>query len=259
MSLHTALPESGGPCRECDTTFQPAPAPAPAPVTLNVDTAGDRLVVTAPGELDLAGGQLLRQTLSEALDHATKGGLELDLADVDFCDCSALNVLLHVRHRARQSARSVVLRASGPAVERLLALSGTLSLFTAGSAEHPPEAHDAPSEAPDSSPEALDSPPEEPEPRARRSDDHLAAENAQLQHALHSHATIDLARGILMASFHLTAEQSWQVLVTASQHSNTKLHVIAEALLETVGGRALPKPLADHLAAAVQTHSGSAS
>ncbi|MFF4963150.1 anti-sigma factor antagonist [Streptomyces sp. NPDC001222] len=211
-------------------------------MTLRVDAIGDRLVVTVSGELDLEYDQLLQQTLSNALDDAN-AGLELDLAGVDFCDCSALNVLLNVRHRARASAKSLILRATSPAVERLLALTGTLPLFAPGSSqpnEHPP------------------TPSVPPRPETARtadsSSDDLATENAQLHRALQTRATIDLARGMLMASFHLTAQQSWQVLVTTSQHSNTKLHLVADALLQTTNGQALPEPLADHLATAVQTH-----
>ncbi|MEU8875985.1 STAS domain-containing protein [Streptomyces javensis] len=101
------------------------------PVTLSVDAIGDRLIVTASGEFDLESGRILQQTLSDALDHAV-GGLELDLAGVEFCDCSALNVLLRVRHRALQASKSFILCAISPAVARLLALTGTLPLFTAG-------------------------------------------------------------------------------------------------------------------------------
>jgi hypothetical protein len=46
--------------------------------------------------------------------------------------------------------------------------------------------------------------------------------------------------------------------VTVSQHSNTKLRLIADALLRTTDGSALPAPLADHLATAVRVHGSSA-
>jgi anti-anti-sigma factor len=223
MSHQAVLPPSEGACSECGTAF--LGSRTPEPVSLSVDAVGDRLVVTVSGELDLDGDQLLQETLSEALDRAA-GGLVLDLAGVDFCDCSALNVLLRVRDRARATSKSLVVSAASPAVQRLLALSGTLPLFAAGAAEPSP------------------------------ADGELAAENAQLHRALESRATIDLARGILMASFRLTADQSWLVLVTASQHSNTKLHIIADALLRTTDGEALPESLADHVASAVQVHGG---
>ncbi|MFR0357179.1 anti-sigma factor antagonist [Streptomyces sediminimaris] len=192
---------------------------------MSVDTVGDRLVVRVSGELDLDSDQLLEKALSDALDRAT-GGLELDLAGVDFCDCSALNVLLEACHRARETRKSLVLSASSPAVSRLLALSGTLTLFAAGPAEPDPAEGD------------------------------LAAENARMHRAVRRHVGIDLARGVLMASFRLSAEQSWRVLVSASRHSRSELHVIADALLGTARGEALPESLAGHVAAAVREHGG---
>ncbi|MGW7619965.1 type II toxin-antitoxin system YoeB family toxin [Streptomyces antimycoticus] len=57
-----------------------------------------------------------------------------------------------------------------------------------------------------------------------------------------------------MASFQLASQQSWQVLVTASQHSNIKVRLIADALMQSFNGQALPEPLAGHLAGAVRTH-----
>ncbi|WP_330284841.1 anti-sigma factor antagonist [Streptomyces sp. NBC_00588] len=236
MSHHTALPHGDEPCPECGTAAWPTQLPAP--VTLSLDMSGDRLVVTVSGELDLESDQLLQQTLNDALDR-TSGSLELDLAGVDFCDCAALNVLLDVHDRARASAKRFVLRTTSPAVQRLLALTGVLPLFAAGAA--------------DSGPPAIGTTREADPPGAD-----IAAENAQLHQALESHAAIDLARGMLMASFRLNAQQSWEVLVTVSQHSNTKLRLIADALLRTTDGSALPAPLADHLATAVRVHGSSA-
>ncbi|GAA1086937.1 hypothetical protein GCM10009579_04750 [Streptomyces javensis] len=128
MSHHATLARDEGLCMEYVTALQHMQPPVP--MTLNVDAVGDRLIVTASGEFDLESGQVLQQTLSDALDHAV-GGLELDLAGVEFCDCSALNVLLRVRHRALQASKSFILCAISPAVARLLALTNTLPLFTA--------------------------------------------------------------------------------------------------------------------------------
>ncbi|MEU6220812.1 ANTAR domain-containing protein [Streptomyces sp. NPDC047022] len=244
MSHRATLSPGEGPCLECATAFEHAQVQAPV-ATLKVDLIGDRLVVAITGELDAGCDQLLQRTLSGALDHAT-AGLELDLAGVAFCDCSALSVLLRVNRRAHAEAKSLILRATSPAVERLLTLTDTLTLFATEPEPlggHPagPSAHERP----------------EAEPADFAGDD-LAAENAQLHRAMETRATIDMARGMLMASFQLTAPQSWEVLVTASQHSNTKLHLIADALVQATNGQSLPEPLTDHLAAAVQAHRNSA-
>lgn len=240
MPHYATLPPGEGSCLDCDTAFEHAQISTPV-VTLRVDLIGDRLAVTISGALDMDCGQLLQQTLSGALDRAA-GGLELDLAGVVFCDCAALNVLLRVYRRAREDAKTFILRATSPAVERLLALTDTRALFTTEPAQL--NGHPAPSSA------HVQRETERPDP----SRDDLAAENAQLHRAMETRAMIDMARGMLMSSFQLTAQQSWEVLVTASQHSNTKLHLIADALVQTTNGQELPKPLTDHLAAAVLTH-----
>ncbi|MFE7169709.1 anti-sigma factor antagonist [Streptomyces sp. NPDC057616] len=235
-------------------------------MTVRVDAAGDRLAVTVSGELDLDSDPFLQQTLNKALDRTT-GGLELDLAGVDFCDCSALNVLLDVRDRARLSGKQITLSATSRAVQRLLTLTNTLPLFTedpadpnrsagpAPNATTTPPAHPADERA---TPDAITTHGARHHPstaHAGPSRDRLVTENAQLHRAMETRTSIDLARGMLMASFHLTPEQAWQVLVTASQHTNTKLHQVADALLHTADGHTpLPEPLADHLATAVQIH-----
>ncbi|MGW1892331.1 anti-sigma factor antagonist [Streptomyces sp. NPDC002004] len=265
MSHHAPLPGDEEPCTECGTAFKQSQTPVP--VTLRVDTVGDRLVVTVSGELDLSNDQELQRALSEALDRAA-GGLELDLAGVEFCDCSALNVLLRVRRRALQTSKSLSLGATSPAMKRLLGLTRTLPLFITGLdgtrkhlaapsnlayAEVAESADSGGGKAAEAATAGRHTPSSERLPRpAAPSGGDQAAENAQLRRAMQTRPAIDMARGILMASFHLTDQQSWQVLVTASQHSNIKLHLIADALLRTVGGRALPEPLADHVAAAVQ-------
>jgi hypothetical protein len=62
---------------------------------------------------------------------------------------------------------------------------------------------------------------------------------------------IDLARGILMASFALSAEDAWRVLVLASQHTNTKLHHLAEELVSAVRGDPPTGEVQEQVAAAV--------
>ncbi|MBK3575670.1 anti-sigma factor antagonist [Streptomyces sp. MBT65] len=215
MSCHAALRPAEGTCTECGSTIPPS---TPASATVDVGVVGGRLVATVSGALDLDSAHMLRHRLGDALRDADDG-LELDLTGVDFCDCSALNVLLLVRKNARETSKNLVLRASSPAVQRLLELTGAAPLFPATSP-----------------------------------DDGLASKNAHLHRALETRGTIDAACGMLTAFFGLTRGQAWQVLVTVSQHSNTKLHLIADALLHSTADRPLSESLAAHLATAVQAH-----
>lgn len=63
--------------------------------------------------------------------------------------------------------------------------------------------------------------------------------------------TIDLARGILMATFGLSAEAAWTVLVTASQTTDTKLCHLARDLTGAVDGTPLPEAVRQQMAATV--------
>lgn len=59
---------------------------------------------------------------------------------------------------------------------------------------------------------------------------------AQLRRALDSRAIIEQAKGLLMASRGVDAQEAFETLVTASQHDNRKLHDIADTVVETVLG-----------------------
>lgn len=207
----------------------PAAIP-PCMATMDVVPDGDRLTVTLWGELDLGS----RRLLPELYDMLTLsgGGIDLRLDAVGFCDCSGLNALLDLRRRAVDQGKTVTVRSCGVAVERLLDLTGTRELF-------------ADSGRPESSPAAPDTDPPE------KSGQDLRAEVAQLRRAMQTRPTIDLARGILMASFGLSPEAAWSVLVKTSQNTNIKLHNLAQDLVGSMHGSTLPEQVQQQLAAAV--------
>ncbi|MEU3792467.1 ANTAR domain-containing protein [Streptomyces fructofermentans] len=60
----------------------------------------------------------------------------------------------------------------------------------------------------------------------------LQEENDQLQEAVHSHAVVDQAIGVVIALGRLAPEQGWQVLKEVSQHTNIKLREVAESIVE---------------------------
>ncbi|MEU6660009.1 ANTAR domain-containing protein [Streptomyces sp. NPDC046821] len=78
-----------------------------------------------------------------------------------------------------------------------------------------------------------------------------STELAQLRRAMQTRPVIDLARGILMASYGLSADDAWQVLVSVSQNTNTKLHRVAGDLVDSVTGDPLPEQFQELLAATV--------
>ncbi|WP_419999426.1 ANTAR domain-containing protein [Streptomyces boninensis] len=78
---------------------------------------------------------------------------------------------------------------------------------------------------------------------ADSADPPLATQVEQLREALRRRPVIDQARGVLMAAESCTADVAWEILREASQHSNIKLHWIAEAVVATTGGEPMPEPI----------------
>ncbi|MEV8317761.1 ANTAR domain-containing protein [Streptomyces sp. NPDC059900] len=89
---------------------------------------------------------------------------------------------------------------------------------------------------------------QDPHSRAEQgTDDELV----QLRRAMETRPVIDMARGVLMASFGLSADDAWSVLVTVSQNTNTKLHTVAEDLVSATTGGEIPRPFRRQLSATV--------
>ncbi|WP_343040743.1 ANTAR domain-containing protein [Streptomyces typhae] len=60
----------------------------------------------------------------------------------------------------------------------------------------------------------------------------LRTEVGQLKHAVRAHATVDQAIGALAAISNIRPEQAWDVLTEVSQHTNIKLRLVAEQVVE---------------------------
>lgn len=195
---------------------------------------GDRVLVTVRGELCLDDCDMLERTLRTALAGAAEG-VDLDLGALECWDCSALNVLLTVRRLALADGKTLTVTSAGAAAQRLLALTDTCALFM-------------PSGRPGPGPRAWSGP--EPKPVEGSG---LRTEVLQLRRAMRTRPEIDLARGILMASFRLSADEAWEVLVMASQNTNTKLCRLATNVVTTIRGTLLPGPVRRQLTTAVAT------
>ncbi|MGV9253660.1 STAS domain-containing protein [Streptomyces sp. NPDC003697] len=137
MSWGKAAMPKGSACKASARARQAAVADGtaglPYPLTLGCRPDGDRMVVTIRGEADRDAADVLGRTLDDALRRAGKG-VDLDLRDVAFWDCSSLNVLLELRRRALRSGKDVAIRAAHPTVGRVLELTGTTDLFVPSAA-----------------------------------------------------------------------------------------------------------------------------
>lgn len=210
----------------------------PCLATIESVRIGDRADIACRGELDI-GAEWLQPELYAVLDGAATG-LDLDLQGVGFCDCAGLNVLLDLRREALDQGKTVTVRACSPSVGRLLDLTGARELFMAESVEDTKGAERV-------EPLAV---PGVPGPGVDV-DEELRLEVTQLRRAMRTRPAIDVARGIVMASFGLSAEDAWTVLVAASQNTNTKLHHLAQDLMGAVHGAEVPEETRQQLAAAV--------
>jgi hypothetical protein len=138
-------------------------------------------------------------------------------------------------------------------VRRLLSGTGTRSVFTVlgenpMSGRHRPDESSAPTSHHWKEPVSFG-----------EAHQDLRTELVQPRRAMQTRPVIDLARGVLMVSFGLSAEQVWEALVTVSQNTNTKLHRVAEEIVGAVTGPPLSEVLRKQLAATVATRPGTRS
>ena len=80
-------------------------------------------VVTAPEEIDITNAAGLRAALLEAAARGS-GTLVVDMAQTQFCDSAALNVLVRAHHRAQADGGELLLVIGGSAVLRIFAVTG---------------------------------------------------------------------------------------------------------------------------------------
>ncbi|MEW2426196.1 ANTAR domain-containing protein [Streptomyces nigra] len=73
-----------------------------------------------------------------------------------------------------------------------------------------------------------------------------------MQEAVNAHAIVDQAIGVLIGLGGISASDGWDVLREASQHTNTKLRTIAQAVIDWAQGRPLPQPVRKELDAALR-------
>ena len=125
------------------------------------------------------------------------------------------NILLRLRRRALEQGKLITVRSVGDAVFQLFSITGTLPLFTVdgrcGETAVTSEA-DGTGRAPDASPDARPTValPLGADITPSDTDQDLRIEVAQLRRAMQTRPVIDLARGVIMASFELSAEDSWR-------------------------------------------------
>src|ERR1700678_2363519 len=94
---------------------------------LSTREAGGHLVVTLGGELDAVDADSVAAALAAAA--ARNPWIIIDLAELEFIDCSGLRVLARAREQARQAGGDLLLAAPRRQVRRILALTGLADVF----------------------------------------------------------------------------------------------------------------------------------
>ncbi|MFF8990083.1 ANTAR domain-containing protein [Streptomyces sp. NPDC014983] len=213
-------------------------------LVIDARTQGRRAVLAARGEL-VHGGT---DTLGDALAALPPGitAVELDLAGVSFLDTTGLACLdLLAEYSRRRGVRVTACgwRGQPRRVLELIGLDTTDPLRTGEAAAG------GPAGPPVRTTSAV--------ARERAEQlDVLRLEITQLRHALDSRPVIDQARGVLMAAHGCTPDQAWEILRDASQHSNTKVHRIATAIIASAApdGPPPPEPARSALRTAAARH-----
>ena len=100
------------------------------PFALDVDTLGDRATLHVSGDVDVATAPELRDTVVRLISEG-RTHIVFDCTRLGFIDSTGLGVLIGARARALAANGSVALTGVGPALQRLLAVTGIEGLFLA--------------------------------------------------------------------------------------------------------------------------------
>ncbi|MEH0419492.1 ANTAR domain-containing protein [Streptomyces sp. B21-083] len=229
----------------------PSPSLGNGPLTIRTEMWGTTAVLASSGEIVHGCTTVLDPVLGKLPGETN--GLVLDMTEVTFMDTAGLQFLERLEDfRADAGIPLWTVNWNGQPL-RILELTG-LSI--------PPAASDATGSLsawlpPDirhllallRSEQGLAAVAAERAERVRR----LQAEVQQLQQAIESRPVIDQARGILMAVESCTADEAWDALRDTSQHTNTKLREVAEAIVTvSTGGPPPAEPVRTALRDAVR-------
>jgi anti-sigma B factor antagonist len=91
---------------------------------------GDHTIVAVSGEIDLYTAPRLHSELATAVMGEGPAHVIVDMAGVEFCDSTGMNVLLAALRRARERGGELMLAGPRPAVRKILQVTGLESVFT---------------------------------------------------------------------------------------------------------------------------------
>jgi anti-anti-sigma factor len=96
----------------------------------NVETEPGRARIRLNGRFDFSAHRIFRESYTPSLDAGSVSELEIDLAQVDYLDSSALGMLLMLREKAQAANKKVVLSNCRGSVRQVLEIANFGKLFT---------------------------------------------------------------------------------------------------------------------------------
>lgn len=97
---------------------------------MSSQSQGDRVIVTASGEIDLYTAPRLQAELTAVLSAGRPVRVVVDMSAVEFCDSTGMNVLLSAMKRACERGGVLELAGPRPGVRKILQVTGLDSVFT---------------------------------------------------------------------------------------------------------------------------------
>jgi two-component system, response regulator / RNA-binding antiterminator len=196
----------------------------PSALVIDGRVDADRAVLAPRGELVRGCADVLAAKLAGLPTGVRR--IEVDMSGVEFMDTAGLSFLEHLGdHGVRHGIEITAVHWNGQP-RRILELVG---LDTTDPLRGP---------VPEPGPSASSAVALERAEQLRL----LREEVEQLRRAIASRPVIDQARGILMATHACTSDEAWTILREASQLSNTKLRLVAEAVTASTGTDSPPPP-----------------
>jgi anti-anti-sigma factor len=96
----------------------------------SIETAAGTARIRLNGRFDFSAHRAFRESYTPALDTAEVSEVEIDLAQVDYMDSSALGMLLMLREKAQAANKQVCLSNCRGSVRQVLDIANFGKLFT---------------------------------------------------------------------------------------------------------------------------------
>lgn len=97
---------------------------------IRIANQGDNMLLAMSGRFDFNDHRVLKSTYDPILLMEGVKRIEIDMAEIDYLDSSALGMLMLLRERALAAGKTVVLSRPNPTVAQILDIANFKKLFT---------------------------------------------------------------------------------------------------------------------------------